>query len=235
LSIVVGRNSHFHDLTKEEHDELGGVEYRSLRVLFWIVLLVSSSQPARNLADPLQYYICFQLFAFIIAGPYIAAKNYQDVFRAQFRYVPEYWFSAFQVVSAFSNTGMSLCDQSMVPFQNAYVLIAGRSGSRAGFQELMNHSRNSRFRLDLCGKHCLPDFVSRHDILKDCFLTDLLEQLAGHHVSPQSYFAYVSDAYLAAGQYIGLRPTGLGFARRCSFFWIIQEGEWTASVRVFAG
>lgn len=38
---VVGRNSHFHDLTKEEHDELGGVEYRALKVLFWIVLLVS--------------------------------------------------------------------------------------------------------------------------------------------------------------------------------------------------
>ncbi|GHJ86990.1 hypothetical protein NliqN6_3392 [Naganishia liquefaciens] len=109
FDAVVGRNSHFHDLTKDEHDELGGVEYRALRVLFWIVLL---------------YYICFQVFAFIIVGPYIEAKDYQGVFREQFRYVPEYWFSAFQVVSAFSNTGMSLCDQSMVPFQTAYVMIA---------------------------------------------------------------------------------------------------------------
>lgn len=46
--IVVGRNSHFHDLTKEEHDELGGVEYRALRILFWIVLLASpASHPQR--------------------------------------------------------------------------------------------------------------------------------------------------------------------------------------------
>ena len=50
-SIVVGRNSHFHDLTKEEHDELGGVEYRALRVLFWIVLLVGSFRTAGNLTD----------------------------------------------------------------------------------------------------------------------------------------------------------------------------------------
>lgn len=42
VSSVVGRNSHFHDLTKDEHDELGGVEYRALRILFWIVLTVSS-------------------------------------------------------------------------------------------------------------------------------------------------------------------------------------------------
>lgn len=128
-TVVVGRNSHFHDLTQEEHDELGGVEYRALRILFWIVLLVSPRVTPVPHVPPNspQYYICFQLFAFIIAGPYIAAKNYQDVFRAQYRYVPEYWFSAFQVVSAFSNTGMSLCDQSMVPFQSAYVLIASTS------------------------------------------------------------------------------------------------------------
>jgi Trk-type K+ transport system membrane component len=32
-------------------------------------------------------------------------------------------FSAFQVVSAYTNAGMSLVDQSMVPFQRAYLLI----------------------------------------------------------------------------------------------------------------
>jgi len=32
-------------------------------------------------------------------------------------------FSLFQVVSAYTNTGMSLVDQSMVPFQQAYPMI----------------------------------------------------------------------------------------------------------------
>jgi hypothetical protein len=40
FEAVVGRNSRFHDLTEEQMDELGGVEYRALRVLLWIVILV---------------------------------------------------------------------------------------------------------------------------------------------------------------------------------------------------
>lgn len=32
-------------------------------------------------------------------------------------------FSLFQVVSAYTNTGMSLVDQSMIPFQTAYPMI----------------------------------------------------------------------------------------------------------------
>lgn len=39
------------------------------------------------------------------------------------RHIPSSWFSAFQVVSAYTNTGMSLVDQSMIPFQTAYPLI----------------------------------------------------------------------------------------------------------------
>ena len=33
------------------------------------------------------------------------------------------WFAAFQVVSAFTNTGMSLSDSSMTPYQKAYPMI----------------------------------------------------------------------------------------------------------------
>ena len=32
-------------------------------------------------------------------------------------------FSLFQVVSAYTNTGLSLVDQSMIPFQQAYLMI----------------------------------------------------------------------------------------------------------------
>ncbi len=42
FDAFVGRNSLFHGLTNEQHDELGGVEYRALRALFWIVLMVGS-------------------------------------------------------------------------------------------------------------------------------------------------------------------------------------------------
>ncbi|OCF73744.1 potassium ion transporter [Kwoniella mangroviensis CBS 8886] len=109
FAAVVGRNSMFHSLTTEQMDELGGVEYRALRVLLYIVV---------------GYFIFFQLAAFVIIAPYISAQGrYDHVFEAQPRMVQIPWFALFQSVSAFSNTGMSLCDTSMVPFQGAYLMI----------------------------------------------------------------------------------------------------------------
>ncbi|KAL7412684.1 cation transport protein-domain-containing protein [Mrakia frigida] len=109
FDAVVGRNSQFKDLSSEQLEELGGVEYRALKVLMWIV-------PS--------YLIFLQLAGWIIFWPYIGAKGrYNDVFESQPRFVPIGWFAAFQSVSAFSNTGMCLVDTSMIPFQEAYVMI----------------------------------------------------------------------------------------------------------------
>ena len=41
FTATVGRNSHFTGLTEEQMNELGGVEYRALRVLLFIVIGVS--------------------------------------------------------------------------------------------------------------------------------------------------------------------------------------------------
>lgn len=45
FDAVVGRNSRFQDLTSEQMEELGGVEYRALKVLLWIVPCVSGYLP----------------------------------------------------------------------------------------------------------------------------------------------------------------------------------------------
>lgn len=59
----------------------------------------------------------------MIIAPYIAAQGrYNDVFEAQPRLVTTPWFALFQSVSAFTNTGMSLSDTSLVPFQKAYLM-----------------------------------------------------------------------------------------------------------------
>lgn len=42
----------------------------------------------------------------------------------QHRKINAIWFSAFQVIGAWANTGMSLVDQNMVPFRTAYPMIA---------------------------------------------------------------------------------------------------------------
>lgn len=43
FEAIVGRNSKFHKLTEENLEELGGVEYRALTALLWIVGAVSLS------------------------------------------------------------------------------------------------------------------------------------------------------------------------------------------------
>ena len=41
FDAIVGRNSRFHELTNEQLEELGGVEYRALNALLWLLPLVS--------------------------------------------------------------------------------------------------------------------------------------------------------------------------------------------------
>ncbi len=41
FEAIVGRNSAFRRLTRYQRDELGGIEYRALNALVWIVPVVS--------------------------------------------------------------------------------------------------------------------------------------------------------------------------------------------------
>ena len=151
FDAIVGRNSAFHSLSDEQLEELGGVEYRALNVLLWFLTVVSdfdSGSPtvlSKNMPTfPLQivplWYpdYCFhrnctiyvddqvvQRFhtpstdssCFISMVSWSLAPNSSDDHQYHSRY------SFFQVVSAYTNTGMSLVDQSMIPFQAAYPLI----------------------------------------------------------------------------------------------------------------
>ncbi|KAG8991802.1 low affinity potassium transporter [Tulasnella sp. 427] len=121
FDTVVGRNSVFHDLTQEKLEELGGVEYRALSLLMWLVGV---------------YHVCLPLLVFVIIGPYISQPRWRSAFDDQTKYIPPPWFALFQSISAYTNTGTSLCDTSMVPFTQAYamifpmffVIIAGNTG-----------------------------------------------------------------------------------------------------------
>lgn len=42
FDAIIGRNSRFHELTNEQLEELGGVEYRALNALLWLIPLASS-------------------------------------------------------------------------------------------------------------------------------------------------------------------------------------------------
>lgn len=121
FDALVGRNSAFHDLTQEKLEELGGVEYRALSMLLWIIG---------------GYHVITQLLLFAILVAIASKSEYHHVFTDQPKFVSPSWFAAFQAVSAYTNTGTSLVDTSMVPFRQAtgmiipmfIVIIAGNTG-----------------------------------------------------------------------------------------------------------
>ena len=74
---TIGRNSAFVDLTEEQREELGGIEYRSLKTL--AIVLVCKGLCDRysfKLADhDVAYYFCFHLFGAIILIPWIVRTD----------------------------------------------------------------------------------------------------------------------------------------------------------------
>ncbi|THH30596.1 hypothetical protein EUX98_g3612 [Antrodiella citrinella] len=110
FTATVGRNSVFLNLTEEQMDELGGVEYRALNTLLWVTPL---------------YYFGLMIIGLIIIAPYMYLPRWKANFvpPQQHRKISPMWFSLFQVVGAWSNTGMSLVDQNLEPFQNAYPML----------------------------------------------------------------------------------------------------------------
>ncbi|EED83408.1 predicted protein, partial [Postia placenta Mad-698-R] len=110
FEATVGRNSRFRALTRDQQEELGGVEFRALSALLWIVG---------------GYHILTQLLGFMVISSYMSISRWSDDFKIPqlYRDISPVWFSAFQAVSAYTNAGMSLEDESMVPFQRAYPTI----------------------------------------------------------------------------------------------------------------
>lgn len=102
---TVGRNGQFHGLTNEEREQLGGCEYRALKVL--------------SVAVPL-YFVLWQVFGCISLGAWIA-YNKPEVARSNG--LNPWWTGIFFGVSAFNNSGMALIDANVVPFQDSYFVL----------------------------------------------------------------------------------------------------------------
>lgn len=98
-------HSEFHGLTSAQREHLGGCEYRALKLLSTIVPL---------------YFILWQLLGGLALGAWINGHMPR---------VPEanginpWWLGIFNSVSAFNNSGMSLLDANMVPFQNSHYVL----------------------------------------------------------------------------------------------------------------
>ncbi|KAG0133775.1 cation transport protein-domain-containing protein [Tuber indicum] len=105
---TLGRNSQFVGLSDEERDELGGIEYRSLKLLAKVLV---------------GYYLFFHVFGVVCFTPWIwASGGYMDYVRSVG--VNPTWWAIFSAQTAFNDLGFTLTPDSMVSFQSAtFVLI----------------------------------------------------------------------------------------------------------------
>lgn len=117
---TIGRNSNFVGLTLEQREELGGIEYRSLRTLALVLLF---------------YFWGFQLIALTCLLPYILHnRKYRDIVASNG--VSPTWWGFFTSNLAFMDVGFTLTADSMISFVTsefalmimAFFIVIGNTG-----------------------------------------------------------------------------------------------------------
>lgn len=92
----LSRNSHFHGLSVEDRKHLGGMEYSAVLFLSFLVPI---------------YFFVWQLLGCLSLGAWVTAHRAST---ARANGIDPFWVGAFNAVSAFNNSGMSLLDANMV-------------------------------------------------------------------------------------------------------------------------
>lgn len=117
---TIGRNSNFVGLTLEQREELGGIEYRSLRTLALVLLF---------------YFWGFQLIALTCLLPYIRHnRKYREIVESNG--VSPTWWGFFTSNVAFMDVGFTLTADSMISFVTsefalmimAFFIVIGNTG-----------------------------------------------------------------------------------------------------------
>ncbi|AQZ11710.1 TRK1 (YJL129C) and TRK2 (YKR050W) [Zygosaccharomyces parabailii] len=98
---TIGRNSTFVGMTKEQKEELGGVEYRAIKLLCRILVA---------------YYGGFWIIAFLFLVPWMVTRHeYKKIIETDG--VSPAWWGFFTGMSAFADLGLTLTPDSMQSFQ----------------------------------------------------------------------------------------------------------------------
>ena len=118
---TIGRNSAFIDLTEEQREELGGVEYRSLKTL--AIILVA-------------YFVLFHLLGIVTLLPWIVRTSEPWGALVDAEAISRVWWGIFTPATLFNDLGFTLTPDSMISFQGAvlplllgsFLIIIGNTG-----------------------------------------------------------------------------------------------------------
>ncbi|KAL8991172.1 MAG: hypothetical protein Q9177_000347 [Variospora cf. flavescens] len=117
---TIGRNSAFVDLTEEQREELGGIEYRSLKTLAIVLVL---------------YYVVYHVLAPTVLMPWIVeTDSFGSIVESDG--INRVWWGIFTPASLFNDLGYTLTPNSMISFQRAvlplflgtFLIIIGNTG-----------------------------------------------------------------------------------------------------------
>ncbi|CAI6339955.1 unnamed protein product [Periconia digitata] len=101
----IGKHGQFFNLSSDEREYLGGVEYRSLKFLSFFVMA---------------YFVLWQLFGAIALGAWMSVHETEaTAVNAQ----NPWWAGIFLAISAYNNTGFTLLDAGFLPFQSSYFVL----------------------------------------------------------------------------------------------------------------
>ncbi|KAI1774552.1 TrkH-domain-containing protein [Hypoxylon cercidicola] len=101
----IGRNGQFFNLSEDEREYLGGVEYRALKFLSAFVIA---------------YFALCQFFGAIALGAWMSVYAKDD---AAVNAQNPWWAGIFLAISAYNNVGFTLLDAGFIPFQSSYFLL----------------------------------------------------------------------------------------------------------------
>ncbi|KAI1180028.1 cation transport protein-domain-containing protein [Nemania sp. FL0916] len=118
---TIGRNSQFIDLTEEQREELGGIEYRSLKTLALVLII---------------YFWGYSIFGIVTMVPWILHNNpyYGSIVEADG--INKVWWGFWTANSAFMDLGFTLTPDSMNSFNTAilpmlimsFLILLGNTG-----------------------------------------------------------------------------------------------------------
>lgn len=117
---TIGRNSAFVNLTEDQREELGGIEYRALKTLATTLVI---------------YYVGFHLLGMVCLLPWIVrSRQYSNVVREDG--INPIWWGFFTPASLFNDLGFTLTPDSMLSFQYAvfplllgsFLIVIGNTG-----------------------------------------------------------------------------------------------------------
>ncbi|RDI83099.1 hypothetical protein Vi05172_g7016 [Venturia inaequalis] len=99
----------FRTLSEDERSELGGVEYRALGILLWVLIA---------------YQVTWLLVGTVFLVPYCYRQVVVHVLHsAQSGHVNPGWYAFFVVISGFCNGGLNLLNANFIPLRGFYFIL----------------------------------------------------------------------------------------------------------------